>query len=471
MLPRIAHAATLAQPAAWSNPRAHTLREVHFVQVHRCRYAAIPRELWRHLVCCSAGMAMANDAVATLERKAPSSRKASLAQLVERENQRKRRRLLLVAVLLAAFAALGVGVWSAVRPRPVPVAARFRAAKVSQGDIVREVHATGRLEALTTVQVGAEISGRISSVEVDYNDRVKAGQVLARFDRAALEAQLAQMQATLAAARATVEQAKTDRERVASDKDRADRLFASKSLSETDRDNAAAAARLMAQRVSAAEAQLAAQQAAYTLAKTNLDHTIIRAPIDGVVITRNVDPGQTVASMLQTPVLFTVAADLRKMHVIASVDEADIGEVAVKQSATFTVNAYPTRTFEGVVTEVRSSPQIVQDVVTYGTEVAVDNDDLALKPGMTASVRIRTAAAKGVLRVPAAAFQFNPPGEKPSAEPGVWVLSGDALRRVPAKPGISDGELTGVVDGAIAVGDDIVYELTPEGRKAYGISH
>lgn len=414
-------------------------------------------------------MDMASNAAGGLDRKA-MPKKASLAQLIERESLRKRRRWLFVVLGLTLGVALALGIWAAVRPRPVPAAARFRAAAVTQGDVLREVHATGRLEAVTTVQVGAEISGRIATVEVDYNDRVKAGQVLARFDRASLEAQLAQINATLAAARAGVEQAKTDRERVANDKARIDRLFASKSVSETERDNATAAARLMTQRVSAAEAQLAAQQAAYTIAKTNLDHTIIRAPIDGVVITRNVDPGQTVASMLQTPVLFTVAADLRKMHVIASVDEADIGEVAVKQTATFTVNAYPTRTFDGLVTEVRSSPQIVQDVVTYGTEVEVDNTDLSLKPGMTASVRIRTATAKGVLRVPAAAFQFSPPGEKPSADPGVWILSGGALRRVAAKAGISDGELT-AVEGSVALGDEVVYELTPEGRKAYGISH
>ncbi len=415
-------------------------------------------------------MATLTDAIVTVEP-AAIPKKKSLVELIQRENRRRRRRRVLVALLLAAIPVLAIAIWSVVRPRPVPMAARFRTAQVSQGDVVREVHATGHLEAVSTVQIGAEISGRIANVEVDHNDRVKAGQILARFDRAALEAQLAEIHATLAAARAAVEQAKTDKERVARDRERVDRLFANKSVSETERDNAVASAHMMEQRVAAAEAQLAAQQASYTLAKTNLAHTIIRAPIDGVVITRNVDPGQTVASMLQTPVLFTVAADLRKMHVIAAVDEADIGEVALNQGATFTVNAYPNRTFEGVVTEVRNSPQIVQDVVTYGTEVEVDNVDLALKPGMTASVRIRTAVAKDMLRVPAVAFQFTPPGEKPSTEPGVWGLSGGALRRVPASAGISDGELTAVTRGAIATGDEIVYELTPEGRKAYGITH
>ena len=173
--------------------------------------------------------------------------------------------------------------------------------------------------------------------------------------------------------------------------------------------------------------------------------------------------------MLQTPVLFTVAADLRKMHVIAAVDEADTGEVAVGQRATFTVNAYPNRSFAGVVTEVRNSPQVVQDVVTYGTEVEVDNGDLTLKPGMTASVRIITASSKDCLRVPAAAFHFTPPDHRPHADSGVWLLVGDELQRVPISPGVSDDELTSVPLGALPVGGKVVYELSAEGRKAYGI--
>ncbi|HTM44748.1 MAG TPA: efflux RND transporter periplasmic adaptor subunit [Polyangiaceae bacterium] len=398
-------------------------------------------------------------------------KRQSLNDLIEREKRRKRHRKLLLWGLLVLIPVAGIAVWQVARPKPVPLAARFRAGAVSRGDIVREVSATGHLEAITTVQVGAEISGRIASVEVDYNDHVTAGQVLASFDRAALSAQQAQMVAALAAARAAVEQSKTDRDHAATQKARADQLFASNLVSQSDRDNASAAARLAAQRVSAAEAQLAAQQASFSLAKTNLEHTIIRSPIDGVVITRNVDPGQTVASMLQTPVLFTVAADLRKMRVIASVDEADIGELAEKQMATFTVNAYPNRTFEGIVTEVRNSPQTVQDVVVYGTEVDVENTDLALKPGMTASVRIRTAMAKDVSRVPAAAFQFTPPGEKPSKESGLWLLSAGALKWVRTEPGTSDGELTAVPSGAVSVGASVIYELTPEGRKAYGIAH
>jgi HlyD family secretion protein len=391
-----------------------------------------------------------------------------LTALIERERQRRRRTHIAWWVALGCIPIVAAGAWITLRPRPVPLAARFRMQAVSQGDLVREVRATGRLEAVTTVQVGAEISGRIASVEVDYNARVRAGQVLARFDRAALSAQLTQSTATLAAARAALEQARTDRDRTAADLARAEQLHARKILADADYRTAVATTRLNEQRVAAAEAQLAAQQAANSVARTNLDHAVIRAPIDGVVITRNVDPGQTVASMLQTPVLFTVAADLRRMRVVAAVDEADIGELAIGQTTTFTVDAYPDRVFQGVVTEVRNSPVIVQDVVTYGVVVVVDNQDQALKPGMTASVRIRTAAASHVLSVPNAALRFTPPGEQSGHEPGVWILEGGALRRVAVQPGISDGESTEVSSHALDAGSSVIVDLTPEGRKADG---
>ena len=406
--------------------------------------------------------------------RAPPWRQRTLEEIIDREASRKRRRRMLGWGLLAVAAAVAFGAWLILRPRPAPLAARFRFEPVSHGNVVREVRATGHVEAVTTVQVGAEISGKIASVEVDYNARVTAGQVLARFDRESLLAQLAQAQATLAASRAAVAQASTDRDRTARDLVRVERLYGDKVLSDSDHDNAVAAARLNDERVNSAQAQLAAQQAAYSVARTNLDHSIIRAPIDGVVITRNVDPGQTVASALQTPILFQVAADLRKMRVVAAVDEADIGEVAVGQRAVFTVNAYPERLFEGRVTEVRNSPVVVQDVVTYGTVIEVDNLDLALKPGMTASARVRTASAVDVTRVPAAALRFTPPGSSASApgEPGVWVLEpSDGLRRIPVVPGVSDGELTAVAPGPVAPGRTVVTELTPEGRKAYGLAH
>jgi HlyD family secretion protein len=342
---------------------------------------------------------------------------------------------------------------------------------VSVGDVVREVRATGHVEAVTTVQVGAEISGRITTVEADYNDRVKAGQVLARFDREALLAQQAQVLGSLASARAALEQARTDRDHTARDFVRQEGLHTRGSISDEDFDTAFAARKTAAERVSAAEANLAAQEAAASVARTNLAHAVIHAPIDGIVITRNVDPGQTVASAFETPVLFTVAADLQKMRVIAAIDEADIGEVAVHQRGSFTVNAYPDRVFEGVVSEVRNSPVVVQDVVTYGAVVLVDNADLALKPGMTATVRVRTASALHVLRAPSAALRFLPPGEPKVAEAGVWTLDAKGLVRTAVTPGLSDGEVTVIAAGPLAEGRVVLVDLTPEGKKAYGLAH
>jgi HlyD family secretion protein len=392
-----------------------------------------------------------------------------LAELVDREHRRRTRRQLVTWGILAALPVLLVAAWFAFRPRPLPFANRFRTQPVTTGDVLREVHATGHVQAVTTVEIGAEVSGRIATVDVDYNDRVKAGQVLARFDRTSLQAQLAQMNATLQASRATLEQAKTDRDQAKRNVERLSRLFSSKAISEAEHDTAVSAANLSDQRVRAAEAQVTAQEASLAVSRNNLDHAVIRSPIDGVIVTRNVDPGQTVASAFQTPVLFTVAADLRKMEVVAAVDEADVGEIAVRQPATFTVNAYPDRTFEGFVRTVRNSPVVVQDVVTYGTVVEVDNPDLALKPGMTASVRIRTAAAKDVLRVPNGALHFTPVGENGGTRPSIWRIAGDHVERVEVTVGIGDGELTEVRTGTLAAGAMAITDYTPEGKKFYGI--
>lgn len=390
-----------------------------------------------------------------------------LTDILAKEKQRKRWRRLRWWAALTAVAVIGAVATVSLQPKPLPLSAHFRLQPVAQGTLVREIRATGRAEALTTVQVGAEISGRIAEVLVDYNDMIKAGQVLARFDQQALLAQSAQAAATLAAARASLEQAKTDRERTARDLNRATRLHAQGNLSEANFEDTASAARLATQRVAAAEAQVAAQVAAHNLALTNFDHTSILSPIDGVIIARNIDPGQTVASVLQTPVLFTAAADLRKMRVIASVDEADIAETMTGQKATFTVNAFPDRVFEGVVTEVRNAPVVVQDVVTYGAVVEVDNSDLALKPGMTASVKIRIAIAEDALSVPNSALRFMPPGEIAGATAGVWIVDAERLRRIPVQPGISDGESTEIAPGAVRAGANIVVDLSPAGRKAY----
>jgi len=393
----------------------------------------------------------------------------SLEEIIRSEGRRRHRRQAAWWGALGALPLIAAGLWLGLRPRPLSEAARFRAQPMTLGDVVREVQATGRLEAVTTVAVGAEISGRIASVEVDYNARVKAGQVLARFDRAALEAQVAQARATRAAAKAALAQAKIERAQAERNRERARQLRANQLLAEADEETAISNAWLAAQRAEAAESQVLAQDAAFDLVRTNREHALIRSPIDGIIITRNVDPGQTVASALATPVLFSVAANLEKMQVVAAVDEADIGQVARGQNVTFGVNAYPDRVFEGELTEVRNSPVIVQDVVTYGCVVSVDNSDLSLKPGMTASVRIRTAQVSGVARVPSAALHFSMPNEAPADGQSVWILDAGPSRRVPVRPGISDGELTEVSAGALAEGAQVIVDLTPQGRKAYGI--
>lgn len=410
--------------------------------------------------------------LASPARPLPPPAPQPLAAILEGERRRRRRRRLVWPALAIVLALGGVAIWYFARPRPVAMAARFRTQPITQGNVEREVRATGRVEAVTTVSVGAEISGRIATVEVDFNDRVTQGQVLARFDRNALVAQRAQVQATVAAARAQVAQARFDLEQATRTLARGDVLHARRAMSDQDHDTLVTAARLAASRLAAAQAQLAAQEAGSSLARTNLDHAVIRAPIDGVVITRNVEPGQTVASMLQSPVLFTVAADLRRMRVIAAVDEADIGEVKVGQRVISTVTGYPERTFPGLVTEVRNSPTVVQDVVTYGVVIVVDNPDLALRPGMTATARIAVASAVDVRRVANGALHFTPPGETRGATPEVWWLDGDRLRRTPVEPGITDGEVTALAEtpatAALPDGTRLVTELTLAGRKAYG---
>lgn len=402
----------------------------------------------------------------------PLSGRTSLPALIDREHRRTVRRRVLWAALAVLVPLGSAGAYLALRPRPVPLEARFRTQPVRHGDLTREVRATGRVEARSTVSVGAEISGRIATVDVDYNDRVVAGQVMARFDRASLEASRVQTEAMVAAARATVAQARFDLEQARRNLARAQELFTRQAQSQAENEASVTAASLAEARLRAAEAQLAAQEANARIARTNLDHAVIRAPIDGVVITRNIDPGQTVASMLQTPVLFTVAADLALMEVEAAVDEADIGEVRLGQRALFAVNAYPERTFEGVVTEVRNAAKVVQDVVTYGAVVQVENRDLVLKPGMTASVRIQTAQAKDVDSVPNAALHFTPPGERRDGSgSAIYVLQGAALRSVKVVPGISDGEQTQVAPGAVPAGQPVLVDLTPKGKLAYGLAH
>ncbi len=395
-------------------------------------------------------------------------RGTSLPELIKREHHRHRRRQLTWLILGLVVIAGSILAIVLTRPGPVPLSARFRTAVVRRADLIREVRATGAVNAVSMVSVGAEISGRVAAVEVDFNQQVSVGQVLARFDVQALEAQRAQSAALALSSRAQVAQAASDLAQAQQNKARSDALFSAKAQSDIEHEQATTALAVARARLAASQATLAAQGAVATVARTNLEHAVIRSPIDGVIITRNIDPGQTVASIMTTPVLFTIAADLRKMEVLAAIDEADIAEVEVGQAAEFTVTAWQGRSFAGRVTEVRNAARTVQDVVTYGAIVEVDNPDLALRPGMTASVRVRTGFVGAALQVPNASLLLTPPGEAKQAGPAVWTIVDGKLMPTPVHPGLTDGEQTALADGDLPADAIVLVDLSPLGKKAYG---
>ena len=301
-------------------------------------------------------------------------------------------------------------------------APQYFTSSVERGDIHDVVEATGTINAVTTVQVGSQVSGTIAKLNADYNTRVKKGQVIAVIDPSLLQgallqatADLADAQANAAAAQAGLEKARAAVEQTQADYQRtvalsAQGVFSKQQLdaAKAANDSAVAAVSAAQAQVKQAQAQVAQKKAAVDIAQTNLDHTIISAPIDGTVIARNVDVGQTVAASLQAPVLFNLAQDLTKMQVYAKTDESDVGQIKVGQMVTFKVDAFPKDTFHGRVSQVRMNPTTVQNVVTYDTVIDFANPDLKLFPGMTAYVTIPVASALNVLKVPNGALRFKP---------------------------------------------------------------
>src|SRR5881628_2038321 len=293
---------------------------------------------------------------------------------------------------------------------------------VTRGDIVDTVGASGTLQAVTTVQVGSQVSGNISFLGADFNSIVKKGQVIARLDPSLFDAQLQQARANLQQTRANLAKAQSDLERAkvqltdAQQKyTRSKELAAKQLLPQSDLDAAkiavdTAQAGLASQQATVNQAQAAVtqSQASVNQNQVNLDHTIINAPIDGIVTQRSVDVGQTVAASMQAPTLFIIAADLTKMQVNANIDEADVGRIRPGQHVTFRVDAYPTDNFEGTVSQIRLQPVVVSNVTTYGTVIDVPNVQLKLKPGMTANVKVEIAKRTDVLRVQNAALRFRP---------------------------------------------------------------
>jgi HlyD family secretion protein len=281
-------------------------------------------------------------------------------------------------------------------------------AQVSRGDIVDTVGATGTLQAVTTVQVGSQVSGTISELHVDFNSLVKKGQVLARLDPSLFQTQIEQAKANLVRSQADLERQKVALDDANQKLTRARELSARQLLAKSDLDAAEIAAKSAEAQLKSSEAQITQAQASLDQNQVNLEHTVIEAPIDGLVISRNVDVGQTVASSLQAPTLFVLAADLTKMQVVANLDESDVGRIRPGQVVTFRVDAYPNETFRGTVSQVRLNPIVQQNVVTYATVIDVPNNELKLKPGMTANVNVEIARSSNVLRVPNSALRFRP---------------------------------------------------------------
>jgi HlyD family secretion protein len=337
---------------------------------------------------------------------------------------------------------------------------QYQTAAVTRGSITQAVTATGTLNPVVNVQVGSQISGNISKLYVDFNSPVKSGQTVAEIDPAVFQAAVLQAQGDLDNARAGLELAQISQQRT-------QELVAKQNSAQSELDQANAA-------LHQAEAQLKIKEGALEKAKVDLDHCTITSPIDGIVISRSVDVGQTVAASLSAPVVFTIANDLSKMQIDAAVAEADIGGVDVGQKVDFTVDAFPRRTFHGDVVQVRNAPTTVQNVVTYDTVIGVNNADLKLKPGMTANVSIVGAQRDNVLKISNAALRFRPPevtpppaaSRGPRAKPNdhqiertVYVLRGASVTPVKIKTGISDGIFTEVTEG-LNEGDRVVTAIT-----------
>ncbi|KAF0121309.1 MAG: HlyD family secretion protein [bacterium] len=351
---------------------------------------------------------------------------------------------------------------------------KFGTDKIIRGDIEMAVSATGTVNPVTTVLVGTQVSGTIKELYVDFNSPVKKGKMIARIDPALFEAQVNQAKANSLSAKANLEKARATLVDAKRAMDRNKELFSKNLIARSDLDTAETNYETANASVSVAKSQVAQTEAALSLAETNLQYTKIVSPVDGIVVSRNVDVGQTVAASFQTPTLFSIAQDLTKMQIDTSVDEADIGNLKVGQDVQFTVDAYPEITFKGRVWQVRNAPITVQNVVTYDVVVKVSNPEFKLKPGMTANVSIIVSIKKDVLKIPNAALRFKPSGKgMPVSEkkgPGVWILEENKPKRIPVSLGISDGNYTELIAGRIMEGQKVIVESLSKTKVQSGSS-
>jgi HlyD family secretion protein len=312
--------------------------------------------------------------------------------------------------LLVVLVAVGAGAGAYYRSRRAPEP-QVTTMQVTRGDVVDVVAATGTLQAVETVDVGTQVSGTVQELFADFNKIVRKGQIIAKLDPSLIQTQIEQQEANVTRSEADLERLRVNLADANQKLARAKAMWDRNLIPKTDLETADVNVRSAEAQIKSSEAALVQAKASLNNQKVNLDHTIITAPIDGIVISRNVDVGQTVAASMSAPTLYILAADLTKMQVLANIDEADVGRMRPGQNVTFRVDAFPTETFIGLVEQVRLQPTVVQNVVTYSTVIAVPNDQLKLKPGMTANVNIEVARRSNVLRMPAAALRFRPTEE------------------------------------------------------------
>ena len=363
---------------------------------------------------------------------------------------------------------------------------RYDTQAVTRGALTVLVTATGSVQPTNKVDVSSELSGTVRKVLVDYNSNVKAGQLLAELDTDKLKATVDSSRAKLAAAKAKADEAQVTVTEKSQNLDRMKKLAGTHAISRQDLDQAQAAYDRAVAVLASTRADVSVAQADLQLNETNLSKAYIRSPIDGVILTRNVDPGQTVASSLQAPVLFSIAEDLKKMELQVDVDEADVGKVRVGQSATFSVDAYPDRTFPATIRDIRFASETIQGVVTYKAVLDIDNSELLLRPGMTATAEIKVTEVKDALLIPNAALRYRPQANENASKESflkrllprrpfrnskkveeatgrnrsVWVLRDGAPAEVKIEIGSSDGTRTEVQRGELKVGDKVIVDQT-----------
>ncbi|MEJ2329530.1 MAG: efflux RND transporter periplasmic adaptor subunit [Gammaproteobacteria bacterium] len=393
---------------------------------------------------------------------------------------------LLLAIVAIAFLVI---LWS-LTGNDSAQALRYTTAEVTRGDLTIRVTATGALEPVNQVEVGSEISGTIREVLVDFNDRVKKGEVLAVMDTDQLGAKVRQARASLALAQAQVKQAEATVRETANKMERSQELAKTGMCSEEDCDTARAAWERAVADLERFKAQVLLSQASLEAEETTLAKATIHSPIEGIVLSRDVEPGQTVAASFQTPVLFKLAENLTQMELHVGIDEADVGQVSEGQPAEFTVDAYPNRTFPATITEVHFASQTVEGVVTYETVLGVDNTELLLRPGMTATADIMVRKLENTLLVPNAALRFSPPVQQtPSGNRGlvgsllphpprsktnrrqsenkqqkVWTLLDGEPVAIPLVTGATDGVMSELLEGEIVEGTPLIVDTLSSSR-------